>query len=186
MSCKLGDSIRAGYILSYTSLIERKDFDNIKPYELSYEDASEIYSNLVSRMSAIGYQADKLAPSIRADQVKQGYIRIIYKRKQEFDYIHPDVYNARVGALIQNLLILHYGDMRYINFLNKKLRSNISNLCRGYLKPYYSGLCVQDISCQFYDDYWSNSYFVGDKSIYGRSKCNNRFWCCFKNGISGI
>ena len=152
MSCKLGDSIRAGYIPSYTSLIERHDFDNSKPYELSYQDASEIYQEILYKMQSIGFNGAKLVCRVGESKVQKGTIRIIYKRSQEYDYIHPDVYNSRVGALVQNLLILHYGDLRYINFLIKKIRSNISNICKGYLKPYYSGICVQDISCQFYHD----------------------------------
>jgi hypothetical protein len=152
MSCKEGDSIRAGSIPSYTSLFERQDFDTLREYELSELDAQSLYSELSDKMQRISFNDINSSLTWQTENPNQGYLSILIQRNSQCDYVHPDVQIARLGALIQNILILHYGNMKYIKFLTKRMRSNITKISKGYLKPYYSGYYVQDIQCSYYDD----------------------------------
>ena len=152
MSCKQGDSIREGSIDRYISLLERQDFDDVRDYELSELDAKTVYEELHSLMLSKGY-TEKSELSWKHDSPIDGVLSIVIQRVGAYDYVHPDTQITRIGALIQNVLMLHYGNMRYITFLKKKIRSNLSKVSKGYLKPYYSGYYVQDIQCSCYDDF---------------------------------
>ena len=152
MSCKQGNSIRQGKIDIYTSLLERQDFDSIRDYELSELDAKALYEELYCMMSSKGF-TEKSELQWNHDNPIDGTLSIVVQRIGAYDYVHPDTQITRIGALIQNVLALHYGNMKYIASLKKKIRSNISKVSKGYLKPYYSGYYIQDIQCCFYDDF---------------------------------
>ncbi len=154
MGCNVGDSIRAGEIESYTSFIDRDDFSNIKDYELSLDDIKQLYKELENKMSKF----DSIHVSefdIRQPTYKtpiKSVLSVLIERRAYYDYVHPDTQIARIATIIQNLVILKYGNMKYINFLTKRLRSNMTKISKGYLKPYFAGYCIQDIECICYDD----------------------------------
>lgn len=152
MGCRYGDTIRAGTIQDYTPLIDldRVNFDG-EPHELSYNDASIIYDRIADKMNSIGFYEKSDLHDRRSSPIECN-LRLVMKRASEYDYVHPDVHVARIGAMIQNMLILHYGDLRYLNSFKKRLRSNISVLSKGYLKPYYGGYCLQDIKIRVWDN----------------------------------
>lgn len=152
MSCNQGDSIRAGSIPSYQSLIERQSFNDVKPYELSYEDANSLYQEVIHNLKNRGYAGIIRPFRFKESESKKHVLSILIQRSSEYDYVHPDTQIARIGSMVQNILILNSGNIRYINFLTKRVRSNISKLSKAYLKPYYSGYYVQDIACRTFDD----------------------------------
>lgn len=145
MSCKQGNSIRAGKISSYQALIERSDLQSNKPYELSYQGALSVYQEVISNLKSKGYSG--LIKPFRQTVLSQDkhQVTLTIQRKSEFDYVHPDTQVARMAAMLQNVLIVNTGNLGYINSFIKRIRSNISRLSQAYLKPYYSGYCIQTL-----------------------------------------
>lgn len=146
MSCKQGNAIHAGRIESYQALIERQDLNSNKPYELSYQDAISVYQEVVANLKSKSYSGIiKPFKSTVLPNTDKHQVTLVIQRKAEFDYVHPDTQIARIVAMLQNVLIVNTGNIGYINSFIKRIRSNISKISQAYLKPYYSGYCIQTL-----------------------------------------
>jgi hypothetical protein len=146
MSCKQGDSVRAGEIPSYHALIGRENLQEHESYELSYQDALSAYQEVIDNLKSKHYQGIiKPFNSVMPSAQDKHQVTLLIQRNPNFDYVHPDTQVARIISMIQNLLIVNTGNLSYINSFIKRIRSNLSRITQAYLKPYYSGYCLQSL-----------------------------------------
>ena len=162
VSCSEGDAIHQDIIQEYVSVMDQSSDTLIRDYELSLTETEEIMKNIQDKMREIGFiceeghivnqsigkiYSERGEKSLRDSDKRDYTLKVLLKRKSYYDYVSVETQIAKLGALMQNVLILKYWDIRYINFLRKKLKNNLSKVCDSYLKPYFSGYVIQDILC---------------------------------------
>lgn len=152
MKCSVGDSIHAKVIQSYESLPDRVDFLAFNEHGLSYDEIKDLYSEVVTKVKNFCDITEKsLITNYSGIKAENITLSVTYNRKSYYDYVSPDTQSIKIATLLQNLMIVKYGNMKYLNFINKRVRGNLTKLSKAYLKPYYSGFCIQDFACTCYD-----------------------------------
>lgn len=162
--CAVGDAIHQKRVRAYRSLVERENLSDGSPEaEMNLQEAEALYAGIVAKGSHLGI---KQVASLKREQgglslsfrgrdgkverirdKKELVLKVLIKRKGAYDYVSVTTQMARILANIQNMLIMSTGDLRYINLCRKILKSSISSMTGGHLKPYFSGYVVVDVLC---------------------------------------